>query len=126
MECIPRIALVVATTALLFGCGGAGGGPMVGNPDDPTCSTASDSSESIGFKAPPGYTASMDLFSNNDCFAPAGYSTHAQSSVIGGPPFADPSSPRDRRSRYGSTSAISSTRRSFSTACPTCTSASPT
>ena len=96
MGCIRRIALVVATAALLFGCGGAGGGPTVGNPDDPTCSTTSDSSESIGFKTPPGYTASMDLYSNNnDCFAPAGYSTHAQSSVIGGPPFTDPSSPRD-------------------------------
>ncbi len=44
------------TAPMLFGCGGAGGGPMVGNPDDPTCGTVMDSSESIGFKTPPGYT----------------------------------------------------------------------
>lgn len=94
MVCVRHIGLIVVSAALLLGCGGAGG-PMVGNPDDPTCSTTTDSSESIGFKTPPGYTASMDLFSNNDCFTPAGYSTHAQSTVIGGPPFTDPSSPAD-------------------------------
>ncbi len=83
------VALAAVVASLLTGCGG-GGKTMV--PDDPDCSN---DALSIGFNTPPGYTASMNFTTTSNCFAPATYSAHASQTVIGGPPFTDPSAPSD-------------------------------
>jgi hypothetical protein len=92
MAFVRRVAFAVVAAIVLFGCGGAS---MIG--DDPTDPDAcKDDTASIGFKTPPGFTASMDLVSVNDCFTRSNYAAKAQTNVIAGPPFTgDPSQPPD-------------------------------
>jgi hypothetical protein len=89
MAFVRRIVLVAVAAILLFGCGGAS---MIGaDPTDPDACT--DDTASIGFNTPPGFSASMDLVSVNDCFTRSNYSAKAQTTVIAGPPYTDPSDP---------------------------------
>ena len=92
MAFVRRVVFVAIAAILLFGCGGA---TTIG--DDPTDpESCTDDTASIGFNAPPGFSASMDLVSINDCFTRSNYSAKAQTTVIAGPPFTgDPSQPPD-------------------------------
>ena len=89
MAFVRRVAFAAIAAIVLFGCGGSS---IIG--DDPTDPEAcTDNTASIGFNAPPGFSASMDLTSVDDCFSRSKYSAKAQTAVIAGPPYTDPSDP---------------------------------